>query len=184
MTNPFDKYQPFQKLTKPLFLYIEYEYLIHMTEEEIVGIIPNTKSGFLGQKAYNLIVTNHRLIVAELTKDMLKDEAKRVTDETKEKGEGIFSRMAKTMSSGTNLYQKYYSMPIESILTENPGNYSITVNDVKKIKIKLGMMYDDGRNIPNEITIKWANGKESFKFSSSTNDAKNILKKTFGNLVK
>ncbi len=45
------------------------------------------------------------------------------------------------------------------------------------------MMYEDGRNIPNEIIIKWANGKESFKFSSSTNDAKNILKKTFGNLV-
>ena len=103
-----------------------------MTVEEIVGIIPNTKSDFLGQKAYNLIVTNHRLIVAELTKDMLKDEAKRVTDETKEKEEGIFSRMAKTMSSGTNLYQKYYSMSIESILTENPGNYSIAVNDVKK----------------------------------------------------
>lgn len=170
--------------TKPISLYMGYKYLINMTGEEIMGIIPNTHSGFLGQKAYNLIVTNNRLIVAELTKDMLKDEAKRVTDETKEQGEGIFNRMAKTMSSGTNLYQKYYSMPIESILAENPGNYSIAVNDVKKIRIKLGMMYDDGRNTPNEIRIKWANGKESFKFSSSTGDAKNILKKTFGNLVK
>jgi len=37
------------------------------------------------------------------------------------------------MSSSTNLDKKYYSMPIESILTENPGNYSIAVNDAKNI---------------------------------------------------
>lgn len=156
-----------------------------MTGEEVVGIIPNTHAGFLGQKAYNLIVTNHRLIVAELTKDMVKEEVKKVTTESKEQGDGILKRMAKTMTSGVNIYQKYYSMPVENILNENPGNYSIAANDVKKIRVKIGMMYDDGRNNPDEIRIKWTKGKDSFKFSSvGAGEAKNILKKTFGDLVK
>lgn len=156
-----------------------------MTEEEIVGIIPNTNAGLLGQKAYNLIVTNHRLIIAEMTKDMLKDEAKKVAEESKEQGAGFFRRMASTMTSGTNLYKRYYSMPIDNILGETPGNYSIAASDVKKIRIKQGMTYNDGKNVPNEIRIKWNNGKESFKFSSiGAGEAKNILKKTFGNLVK
>ncbi len=156
-----------------------------MTSEEIVGIIPNTHAGFLGQKAYNLIVTNQRLIVAELTSDMLKNEAKKAREESKEQGEGFLKRMAKTMTSGTSYYQKYFDMPVENILNENPNNYSISVNDIKKIRIKIGMMYEDGKNNPNEIRIKWNNGKETFRFSNiGAGEAKKILKKTFGNLVK
>jgi hypothetical protein len=156
-----------------------------MTDEQIIGIIPNVNSGFLGQKAYNLIVTNYRMIVAELTKDMLKDAAKKATEESKEQGEGVFKRMAKTMTSGLNLYNKYYDMPIQNILNENPGNYSISINDTKKIKVKFGTIYEDGRSTPNEIVIKWSNGKTSFRFTSiAHNEAKNILKKTFGSLVK
>lgn len=156
-----------------------------MTSEEIVGIIPNTHAGFFGQKAYNLIVTNQRLIVAELTSDMLKKEAEKARQESKEQGDGFLKRWAKTATSGTSFYQRYFSMPIDSILNENPSNYSISVNDVKKIRIKIGTMYDDGKKTPNEIRIKWSNGKENFRFSSiSSNEVKSILKKTFGGLVK
>lgn len=156
-----------------------------MTGEEIVGIIPNVQSGFLGQKAYNLIVTNNRLIVAELTNDMIKNEAKKVREDSKSQGEGFFKRMAKTMTSGTSYYQKYFSMPVENILNENPNNYNIFVNNVKKIRINNGYMHNDGKRIPNEIKIKWDNGKVSFKFTSiGSGEAKNILRKSFGNLVK
>jgi hypothetical protein len=156
-----------------------------MTGEEIVGIIPNTHAGFLGQKAYNLIVTNHRLIAAEITKDMINDAVKKTIDESKEQEDGFFKRTAKTMTSGLNLYRKYYEMPIQNIINENPGNYSISVDDVKKIRINIGMMYENDRQNPNEIRIKWNTGKETFRFSNiSSSDVKNILKKTFGNRVK
>ncbi len=157
-----------------------------MSQEEIVGIIPNTQAGFLGQKAYNLVVTNQRLVVAELTNDMIKNHLNKVKEESKKQGDGFFKRWAKTMTSGGNsYYQKYFSMPIENILNETPNNYSIFVNNVKKIRVKNGTTDTDGKRIPNEVKIKWNNGKVSFRFTSiSSTDAKNILKKTFGNLVR
>jgi hypothetical protein len=157
-----------------------------MTGEEIVGIIPNTQSGFLGQKAYNLIVTNHRLIVAELTNDMIKNEMKKVKEDSKKQGDGFFTRWTKTMTSGANsYYKKYFSMPVENILNENPNNYCIFINNIKKIRVHNGYMHNEGKRIPNEIKIKWDNGKESFRFTSIESvEAKNILRKTFGVLVK
>ncbi len=156
-----------------------------MTSEEIVGIIPNTNAGFLGQKAYNLVVTNNRLIVATLTSEMIKEEAKKAREQSKSQGAGFLKSWANTMTSSRNIHEKYYSMPVENILNENPNNYSISVNEVKKIRIKNYMNFSDEKRRPNEIRIKWSNGKETFKFTSiNSSDVKTILKKTFGNLVK
>ncbi len=156
-----------------------------MTEEKVVGIIPNTNAGFLGQKAYNLVVTNNRLIVAALTNEMRKEEVKKAREQSKANGEGFLKSWANTMSSSRNIHEKYYSMPVENILNQNPNNYSIQVNEVKKIRIKNYMNFSEDKRRPNEIKIKWNSGKETFKFTSTTpNDAKTILKKTFGNLVK
>ena len=68
-----------------------------MTEENIVGIIQNVQSGLLGSKAYNLIVTDKGIIVAQLTNKMLKEEAKKTAQSSKEQGEGFLKRIGNQM---------------------------------------------------------------------------------------
>ena len=156
-----------------------------MVEETIVGIIPNVRSGILGQKAYNLVLTTKRMIVAQLTSQMIKDEAQRRALESKERGEGRLTRYASTVTAGTSLYKRYEAMPVPEILGENPGNYAIEAGQVKSFRIKKGGVIYDGtnqlRNRPHELHLKWAEGKTVFKFSSvDDKEAKALVQKIFG----
>ena len=151
-------------------------------DESIQGIIPNTQSCMLGQKAFNLIITDKRLIVATLTSDMIKQEAKRQAEESKAQGEGIFKRMAKTATAGTSLYKKYFDMTAEQILAEHADNYAIDPSMVKKIKVKQGYFKEhQSKRTPNELKIKTTDGKKVFRFSHPTaKEAKNMISQTFG----
>ncbi len=156
-----------------------------MTDEKIIGIIPNTHTGIFGNKCYNLVVTDKRLIAAELTSQMIKDAAKKNSEESKARGEGLLKRMASTMFSGTNYYDKYFSIPIEQIISENPGNFVIEPHMVRKIKVSYRAIDAEQNKYQNELKIKWTGGKSVFRFNSiSTKDAKNILANTFSSQVK
>ncbi len=151
-----------------------------MNDEKIIGIIPNTHTGLFGNKCYNLVVTDKRLIAAELTSQMIKDSAKKNADESKARGEGILKRMASTMFSGVNYHEKYFSMPVEQIISENPNNFVIEPKMVRKIKVSYKTIDAEQNKYQNEIKIKWTGGKSVFRFNSiSKKDAKNILANTF-----
>jgi len=156
-----------------------------MTDETIVGIIPNTHAGFFGNKCYNLVVTNKRLIVTELTSEMIKSEAKKVAEESKQREEGIFKRFASTAFAGTKYYTRYQSMPINQIISENPNNFVIEPQMVKKIRVNFRYVDAEQTRSENEIRIKWSGGKSIFKFNSiGTKEAKNILEVAFPSKVK
>jgi len=154
-----------------------------MNEEQVMGVIPNVSSGILGQKMYNLVVTDRRLVVVQLTSSMIKEEVKRVTEELKEQGAGRLKRMGATMTAGINLYRRYFSMPVADIFAETNGNFSIGQNQVKKISFKNNFS-DKGKD-EHELTIKWEGGKLKFRFSDTNpKEAKAFLAKTFENIVK
>ena len=155
-----------------------------MNEEQVLGVIPNVKSGVLGQKTYNLVATNKGIIVAQLTSSMIKEEAKRVAEELKEQGADRLKRMGATMTAGINLYKRYFSMPVADIISETKGNFSIGQNQVKAIRIKTNNFSDKGKD-QHELTIKWSGGKSKFNFSDiSPKVVKDILRQTFGDIVK
>jgi len=154
-----------------------------MNEEQVLGVIPNVKSGVFGQKIYNLVATDKGIIVAQLTSSMIKEEAKRVTEELKEQGAGRLKRMSATMTAGINLYKRYFSMPVADIIAETNGNFSIGQNQVKSIKIKRNSSNEDINS--HELTIKWSGGKSKFNFSDvSPKEAKALLIQTFGDMVR
>lgn len=156
-----------------------------MTNEHIKGIIPNVHSGLFGQKAYNIIVADNGLIIAQLTKQMINEAVKKATEASKEKGEGMLKRMASTMTAGYGLHQKYYSMTSEQIINETEGNFIISNEQIKKIRIKMGQIYEDGKNLPNELRIIWTGGKQKYTFTNITpKQAKDILQQTLGSKVK
>lgn len=142
-----------------------------MNQEKVVAVIPNAiKKKFLSQKAYNLVFTPSRLIVAELTSQMVKDEVKRVNEQKKAEGKGFLSRWGSTMFAGTGVYTRYFEMPPDAILAEQPENFALTADQIQSYKVKDGRTVYEGddtaRRVPPEIEIKTASGK--FKYSFGT----------------
>ena len=156
-----------------------------MENTKIIGIIPNVRAGLLGQKAFNIIITDANLIVAQMTNAMVNEEIKKVREESKDKGDGFLKRMASTMTAGYHIHERYFNMTIEQIVNETTGNFVISNDSIKKIRIKIGEIYEDGRNQPNTLKIVSNNAKYKYTFTQITaKQAKEILMQTLGSKVK
>ncbi len=156
-----------------------------MTEENILGIIPNVQSGLFGSNAYNLIITDKEIIVAQFTNKMLKEEAKKTHQAAKERGDGFLKRIGNQMTSRATFHQRYLSMSKDQIVNETEGNYAISEPEIKKIRIKTGQHYEDNKSTPHELKIVWNSGKAKFSFNQMTaSEAKKILQRLAGKKVK
>jgi len=145
-----------------------------MHQPSILGVIPNVTSGFLGTKAYNLVVTTDGIIVAQITKEMMREHLARVREETK--NEGMLKRTLATMTSGYSLHERYHDMHPADILAETPGNILISTGQITKMKVKQGT-HDPEHRYPHKLTIKWAGGKAAYSFTSlPVKDVKTLLR--------
>lgn len=101
--------------------------------ERRIGIIPgiSRKKGFMGMTAYNAIVTDGRIIFAVQTNEMVREETK------KDRG-GFFANMAGAMTAGYNIWKRYENMDPEEALHENPENFAINLNQIRKVKFDAG----------------------------------------------
>lgn len=102
--------------------------------ETLIGIIPavSRKKGLLGAESFNIVVTEKRMIFAEMTGDMVKEEAKKYGQE------GFLTGMLGAMTVGYTLHKRYLNMSPEDALHENPGNFFIDLNRIKKVRIEEG----------------------------------------------
>ncbi|MFO8132921.1 MAG: hypothetical protein R6U10_03160 [Thermoplasmatota archaeon] len=148
-----------------------------MQHTTVTGVIPNVTTGLLGTKAYNLVLTTDGIIVAQITKEMMREHVARVREESQ--GEGLLKRTLATMTSGYSLHQRYHDMHPADILAETPGNVLIPAGQIKSIKIKQAP-YDDERRYPHKIRIKWAGGKETYSFTSMpVKEAKALIRQIY-----
>ncbi|ASJ07706.1 hypothetical protein A3L11_00040 [Thermococcus siculi] len=125
--------------------------------ERVVYVIPNLDyhKGFLKSALVNLVVTNQRIIVAHVKKEMIQ----KAQEEAKARGDGFFEKL----SSGWTMHERYYDMSPEDVLKETPENFSIPLNGIKEVKLKGGDI-DAGKK--DEMEIKW---REKSKFSGDMN---------------
>jgi len=78
-------------------------------------------------ESFNIVVTNQRMIFAQMTPQMIKDEA------AKNRGGGV-GGFFKAMTSGYTLWQRYLQMPPDMALQETPGNFVVYLNQIRKVK--------------------------------------------------
>jgi restriction endonuclease S subunit len=125
--------------------------------ENVVYVIPNLEyhKGFLKSTLVNLVITDQRIIVAHVKKEMIQ----KAREEAKTRGESFFKRI----SSGWTMHERYYEMSPEDIVSEASENFSIPLNGIKEVKLKGGNI-DEGKK--DEMEIKW---KEKSKFSGNMN---------------
>jgi len=135
--------------------------------ERTLAIVGNVTqmAGFMGmkQKTYSIVITDRRLIFAELTKERITALVDGARESAKAQGKGFFGQWGAQLGTSFNYQEAYRDMAPEAILAETPGNFAIERPAFKGAKFKTGTVYDDGRNSPDELVIKHDGGKMTFR---------------------
>lgn len=157
-------------------------------DERIAGIIPamRRKTGLFSSKVFNLVVTDRRILFAEVTNEMLKDAAKDAAAEAKADGKGFIARAAATAGSWHRVHQQYWQMTPEAILAESSNNTSINHRDIVSIRIRGGGFdYDDSQQAPDEMLIKTNREKVKLFFERGrSGEARSLLRELLGKRVR
>lgn len=155
--------------------------------EELLGFIPalKKKTGLFRTKTYTLVVTNRRLIFAELTNKMMQAAVAEANEASK--GKGMLARMKEAATSQQRIYSRYYNLTAEEILRENPENFALNNDEVKKVRMHIGDFYaDQGNKQSDTMVIQTTREKIKlvFHYDNSTAEARKVLWRAFGNKVK
>lgn len=144
------------------------------TGEQLIGIIPAVyrKKSLLKNESFNILVTEKRMVFAEMTQDMIKEEVKKAGKE------GFFAGMLSSLTAGYDFYKRYLNMPPEEALKETPQNFFIDLNRIKKVKIKEGRNLTRGSGVPqyedSQLEIETTGDKYKFtlphRFVSAARD--------------
>lgn len=100
-----------------------------MPGEVLIGVIPNAtrKKNLFTSETFNIIVTSQRMVFAQLTTEMIREEAATY------KGQGI-KGVFKSMGAGGKIWQRYQQMPPDQALAETQGNFGLYINQIRKVK--------------------------------------------------
>jgi len=144
---------------------------IENTSEKLLSIITKVsrKTGMLGlaMKFYTVVVTDHRLIFAQVSKAVLakqKEDLEQLRKQNKAEGKGFFASWGDTISTGLSWYNRYLEMAPETILAESGENFFLKKSDILALKIEghLGLNHADSKTPLPYFTIKTRDQK--FKF--------------------
>jgi hypothetical protein len=113
--------------------------------ESLYGIIPavSRKKGLASVEAFNIMVTQRRMIFALMTNDMITQAAKQAGKEG-----GFFGGMLNAAAIGYTFYKRYLTMAPDAALVENPQNFAVELARIRKVKIEAG------KEIVNYASIK------------------------------
>ena len=139
------------------------------------------KEGLVKQILCYLVFYDDEIIFAYLSKERQNLEYKKHTQELKDSGAKLLTRIGSNLQFFENYGVKYYQMSKEDILKEESKNFSVKYGQIKKVKFSRPKMvhYNDGdfkENIGNLI-ITLPN--EKLKFTHKNNDKEGIIKIIF-----
>ena len=162
-----------------------------MTEsgEQVKGLIVGVrrKTGLFSSKAYNLVVTDRRIVFAELTKEMLQQAAADAARESKEQGKGFLSRAWATATSSRRVHQRHAEMEPQAVLSETPGNFDLALDHIKHVRFNIRTLelrahqQSVGQQHKDEMTIQTDREKIKLTFEySNADEARQLLRSALG----
>ena len=154
--------------------------------EWIVAALPvgTQRSGFLGYRAegFVLVLTNMRILVAQQTAELMRQNARQAKQAAKEGGKGFFGQWGAVIGSYGS--QRYMQMHPQEILNETPGNYFITNNQVRSVRLKENVDPEEGVSEV-KMTLTSVGTKLELTYNqASKKQIRQILQQTLGNLVR
>ncbi len=157
--------------------------------EQIAAIIPTVRKpkSFGRSDTYTLIVTDSRMIFAEMTGDMTKEAAMEAQRRGKEEGKGFFSRWGDQIKDTMRFADRYWEIPPDEALAENSKNFAIPNSSVKKIKVWSREEFnrpDEPARDFTELKIESSSGKYEFRVDGhNPKPIRESLQKVFGGIV-
>ncbi len=131
------------------------------TDERVLAVIGDlTRAGGVmttRHKTYSLIITDSRLVFAELTRDKVSAAAAGARDAARAEGKSVWRRWRAQMSAPATIHETYYQITPGEALAESPGNFAIDRSDIKELRLRTGMV-DEVRAAPDQVTIVTASG--------------------------
>jgi len=155
---------------------------------EILAIVPLLKKpkSFGRWDSYTLVVTEKQAIFAQLTSKMLKEAAAEAQSQGKEQGKGFFARWGDQLKSGFTYHERYWSMAPESIIAENPGNFTMDNSSIGSIRVKRKLEHrqDDIDETKTELEFQSSAGKFRFSIDGYSDETAKVLRQVYGDRVK
>lgn len=156
--------------------------------EQIAAVIPLVRKpkSFGRSDTYTLVVTNTRMVFAELTSDMLKQITMEAQQKGKEEGKGFLARWGDQLKASMNYAERYWKMTPDEALRENPGNFALPNASVKKIKVSSkdsSRGPDDPGRSYTELKIEAGSGKYEYRCDGHAKPIREALKGAFGDVV-
>ena len=154
--------------------------------EKVLGVMVLTKPKSLGRyDSFTGVVTNQRMILAQMTSDMVKQAVQMAKDQAKAEGKGFWSQWSDQMKASYGFAQRYFSIAPSAILTETPGNFAVDNNLISEVKIKSReeMRGTQVYRYYLEMEIHSTQGKYEFTMSERDDYIK-LLKQVYGGRVK
>ncbi|HOW91809.1 MAG TPA: zinc ribbon domain-containing protein [Anaerolineaceae bacterium] len=151
-----------------------------LPSEQVVSVIGmvTRKTGLFSSELYHMVISSKRLIFALQTKEMQMNDVNQARQEAKQQGKNFFGQIGAQMSTRTG--EKYMGVAPESILAENPKNFSVDLSQVVKVSVFHG---DSEDNSPDSMEIKTTSEKMKFIISNAYGVEKQ-LKQVLGAKVK
>jgi hypothetical protein len=154
--------------------------------EQVIGVIGNArKMKMLGASwdTYALVVTDRRLIMAQLTAAMLNAAYKEAAEAAKAEGKGFFGQMANQLSTAFQYCRKYETMPPDLALAETNGNLALENVRITAVNMKDKPTHKGSMEYHEFImTVQSAEGKFEFHIGEDERFI-NILKAAYGDRV-
>jgi len=154
--------------------------------ETIVSVLPpgDLRSGFLGMhtESFVLVLTNARILVAQQTSELIKENARLAKETAKQSGRGFFSQWGAVMGSSSS--QRYLQMQPQAILNETAGNYFIANNQIRSVRIKENHDFETSQSEV-KLTLDTTGNKIELIYRQASKKAiKQTLQQTLGNMVR
>jgi len=158
-----------------------------MDDEQVIGIIPDAlhKTGMFKSTPFTLVITNRRLIAAQVT-----DAVKRA-HAAEQKAAGAGPRLGGLLGrgKGAQLSDRYRRMKPDAIAAESSANVVFVPGDVRDSVVKRGERARDEDAMESYLFIRITDGRGSYDYSTAAEiprhaDAIALLRSIFGAIVR
>jgi hypothetical protein len=154
------------------------------TGEEVMGVIANArKMKMFGASwdTYTIVVTNRRMILAQMTQSLLNAAIMEAQAKAKAEGKGFFAIVKDQMAAQFRFALRYETMSPDQSLTETAGNFAIENTQITAITMKLN---DSGEIEYSEFKIIIESPGGKFEYLIGEDDRFiNLLKTVYGERV-
>ena len=160
-----------------------------VSSETVLGALVLRKPKSLGRyDSFTGVVTNQRIIFAQMTSEMIKQSVQMAKDQAKAEGKGFWSQWSDQLKASYGFAKTYFSIAPAAILSETPGNFAVDNNTISEVKIKSkeqmrGSQGQQAYRHEFEMEIRSPQGKYEF-IMDERDDYIKLLKQVYGSRVK